>query len=78
MVRIAHGEAGWLLVDRDGNEHAADLVAHVDRGIMQALEFRVGGRAHRFVLLADNCDRETARRLRLVLAKHMPGDDDIR
>jgi hypothetical protein len=67
--RIAHGEAGWLLVDRNGDEQAVELRHHVRRGNLLVLEFSASAqRVRRFVLTPDNIDAETRRRLLLVLA----------
>lgn len=68
--RIAHGAAGWQLVDTGGREQAALLVAHRRLGSVVALDFRIGVRERfRILLLPDNLDRETRRRLLLVLAR---------
>ncbi len=40
FARIAYGARGWLLVDRDGAESAADLVAHARLGSIVSLDFR--------------------------------------
>lgn len=68
--RIAHGAAGWRLVDAGGREQAALLVAHRRLGAAVMLDFRIGVRARfRVLLLPDNLDHETRRRLLLVLAR---------
>ena len=69
IIRIAHGEAGWLLVDRSGDEKAVELHHHVRRGSLLVLEFSAPAeRVRRFVLTPDNIDAETRRGLLLVLA----------
>ncbi|SFN07191.1 hypothetical protein [Dokdonella immobilis] len=69
VVRMAHGEAGWILVDRSGNEEAVELAHHIRRGVLLVLAFAAGTRRpRRFVLAPDNLDAETRRRLLLVLA----------
>ena len=68
--RIAWRAAGWTLVDAQGTEHAADLVAHVRLGPWLVLDFRVDRRRRfRAVLGTDNLDRDTHRRLVLLLAR---------
>lgn len=68
--RIAHGAAGWQVVDGAGRERAAQLVAHRRLGSLVVLDLRVGPRRRlHIVLLPDNLDRETHRRLVLVLAR---------
>ena len=69
ITRIAHGEAGWLLIDRNGDERAVELCRHVRRGFLLVLEFGAPAEpVRRFVLTPDNIDAETRRRLLLVLA----------
>ncbi len=67
--RIAFGVAGWTLVDAGKVEHAAILKSHVRLGLCIALVFRYG-RRRRFgaLLLPDNCDRDTRRRVALLLS----------
>ena len=68
--RVSHGAGGWLLVDRDGNERSASLVAHVQRGNLLVLDFRAEnppGR-QRVLLTVDNSDADLRRRLILVMA----------
>ena len=68
--RVAHGAGGWLLVDGEGNECSARLVAHVQRGNLLLLDFQAGNppRQQRVLLTGDNSDAELRRRLILVLA----------
>lgn len=69
VVRIARGEGGWRLVDREGRESVVTLAGHVQRGFLLVLAFAgEGWRQRRLVLAPDNIDRETRRRLLLVLA----------
>lgn len=69
FVRIAHGASGWTLVDGTGQEHPANLLAHVQRNLLLILEFGGGSLpCTRFILAPDNCDAELRRRLLLVLA----------
>ncbi|MCK9538469.1 hypothetical protein [Dokdonella sp.] len=68
--RIAWQPEGWLLVALDGSEHAAELVAQRRLGTLLALDFRCAGRVRFRPLFArDNLDRETWRRLVLLLAR---------
>ncbi len=69
IVRIARGEGGWRLLDREGRESVVTLAGHMQRGFLLVLAFSGDGRRQRRVVLApDNIDRETRRRLLLVLA----------
>ena len=73
FVRIAHGAAGWTLLDRARREHPALLVGHRRLGAMLVLEWRHDRRAHfRAVLVPDNLDAQTRRRLVLLLARGQP------
>ncbi len=68
--RIAWRAAGWSLIDRAGDEHAALLTAHAHLGALLALGFRHGPRARfQAVLAPDNLDAQTRRRLILLLAR---------
>ena len=68
-ARIARGEGGWLLVDREGVQSPVALVEHVQRGFLFVLGFRrFSGAVQRFVLTPDNCDMDLRRRLLLVVA----------
>lgn len=70
-THVAFGEAGWVLADRDGNEAAAVLARYTKLGAMQVLTLRAESRAFDAVILPDNLDRDTRRRLRLVAT--LPG-----
>ncbi len=68
-VRIARGEAGWLLVDGVGKENVVALVDHAHRGFLLMLGFRKeDGPILRFMLTPDNCDADLRRRLLLTVA----------
>ena len=68
--RAAWRESGWVLLDRDGHEHPAELESQVRLGALLALGFRHGPRARfRFLLAPDNLDADTRRRLILLLAR---------
>lgn len=67
-TRIAFGEAGWVLADRAGHEAAAVLTRYTKLGAMQVLTLRAQSRAFDAVILPDNLDRDTRRRLSLVAA----------
>jgi hypothetical protein len=69
IVRIARGDSGWILVDREGCETPVCLRDHIHRGFLLVLEFSSESMRHRrFVFTPDNLDTETRRRLLLVLA----------
>ena len=73
FVRVSHGAAGWTLLDRAQREHPALLVGHRRLGAMLVLDWRHGRRARfRAVLMSDNLDADTRRRLILLLARGMP------
>ncbi|ANB19141.1 hypothetical protein [Dokdonella koreensis] len=65
-TRIAHGEAGWVLVRRSGAEAAAALSKHVKLGALQVLDLRVDSRSFRVVVLPDNLEPDLRRRLALI------------
>lgn len=68
--RVAWRSSGWVLVDRDGREHAALLESHARLGSLLVLRYRHGPRARcRVVLAPDNLDADTRRRLVLLLAR---------
>lgn len=70
FVRVAWRASGWSLIDRAGNERAALLVSQAHLGALLALGFREGPRNRfRIVLAPDNLDRQTRRRLILLLAR---------
>jgi toxin CptA len=73
FARIAHGEAGWRLIDVEGNETSAELVDHLRRGSLLVLTLKSSGSGLvRFVFAPDNIDQETRRRLMLTLAASVP------
>lgn len=73
FVCIAHGAGGWTLVDGQGDDHPASLLAHVHRGGLLVLEFGVESLPPtRFILAPDNCDADMRRRLLLILAAGEP------
>ena len=73
FVRIAHGAGGWTLVDGQGLDHPASLLAHVQRGWLLVLEFGTESVPRtRIILATDNCDADLRRRLLLVLAAGEP------
>lgn len=68
--RIAFGRAGWALVGRDGTLHGATLRAQRRVGVLLALDFSTDtGKRFTPILLPDNADAETRRRLVLILAR---------
>lgn len=75
--RAAWRESGWVLLDGDSREHAAELVSEARLGALLALGFRHGPRARfRFLLAPDNLDADTRRRLILLLARGGEADRD--
>lgn len=73
FARIAHGAGGWTLVDDQGREHPASLLAQVKRGWLLVLEFGSETLPRtRFILANDNCDADLRRRLLLILAAGEP------
>lgn len=71
FVRIMWHSAGhWRLLDAAGREQVSELRHAVVLGALIVLLLRVGAkRTCGFVLLPDNCDAETRRRLRVRLAR---------
>lgn len=68
--RIAYRASGWVLIDAANEEHAAVLESHAHLGALLALRLRVGPRSRlRLVLVPDNLDADTRRRLVLMLAR---------
>jgi hypothetical protein len=67
--RIAHGAAGWVLVDEAGREHTATLHGHARLGALLTLDLRHARGRFRVVLAPDNLDADTRRRLVLLLAR---------
>lgn len=64
-----HGDGQWRVRDAAGNDHAATLVRSSVRGDLVVLCLRVPGhRSVALVLLPDNCDADTRRRLRVRLS----------
>lgn len=73
FVRIAHSAAGWTLLDHARREYPALLVGHRRLGAILVLEWRHDRSARfRAVLVPDNLDVETRRRLVLLLARGEP------
>ena len=71
FVQIAWHSAGhWRLRDAQGREQTGELVRATALGVLLVLTIRASGkRTHAFVLLPDNCDDETRRKLRVRLAR---------
>ena len=70
FARIAYRAVGWVLVDRNGVEHAAALASHTRYGAWVALDFRLDrGRRFRVLIGPGNSDAETRRRLILLLSR---------
>ena len=70
FARIAYRAAGWVLVDRNGVEHAAALASHAQYGAWIALDFRLDrGSRFRALIGPGNSDAETRRRLILLLSR---------
>jgi hypothetical protein len=68
--RVALGESGWLVYRNHDDGQPATLRAHARIGPLQSIEFeRADGLRIALVLTPDNLDRETRRRLHLVLAR---------
>jgi len=64
-----HDSGHWRVRDRDGVEHVAALVRATVRGPLIALVLSAGPlRRVALVLLPDNCDVDTGRRLRIRLS----------
>lgn len=62
--------SGWLLLDHDGREWAAELRGHRRLGALVALDFRTcAGRCFRPLFAPDNLDVEQFRQLALTLAR---------
>ncbi len=74
--RIACRDGEWFLLDLGGREHPAGLVTRTRIGVLLALDFAVGRSRARMVLLPDNLDAETRRRLILLLARAPTGTED--
>lgn len=67
-TRIAFGEAGWVLVDRAGDEASAVLVRYTKLGALQVLTLRAASRSFHTVILPDNLSRDARRRIVLIAA----------
>jgi len=64
-----HGDGQWRVRDAAGNDHAATLLRSSVRGGLVVLCLRVAEhRSVALVLLPDNCDADTRRRLRVRLS----------
>jgi len=70
-VRIVWHSAGhWRLHDARGGEQTGEFVRAVALGVLTVLVLKTAPkRALAFVLLPDNCDAETRRKLRVRLAR---------
>lgn len=67
---ISHGEAGWALRDRDGQEVPAQLLGSVHAGPLLTLSLRPSGRRPFHALFAwGNIDPQVRRELILLLAR---------
>lgn len=65
-----HSAGHWRLADEDGNERMGELARSVVLGVVIVLTLRIDAkRTTAFVLVADNCDVETRRKLRVRLAR---------
>lgn len=69
--RCAWHESGhWRVRDAAGRDHSATLLRFSVRGSLVVLQLRSGlQRTAALVLLPDNCDADTRRRLRVRLAR---------
>lgn len=68
IARIAHGAGGWRLSDRHDGDIPVELHARARLGRLLVLDFTGAGRWFRCVIAPDVVDRDTWRRLLLVLA----------
>lgn len=65
-----YADGQWRVRDARGNDHAANLVRASVRGILIVLVLRSPvQRSSALVLLPDNCDADTHRRLRVRLSR---------
>ncbi|HEY8010431.1 MAG TPA: protein YgfX [Rudaea sp.] len=65
-----HSAGHWRLRDVAGQEHVAEFVRATVLGALIVLILRIGpGRKIALLLLPDNCDAETQRRLRVRLTR---------
>lgn len=76
VVRIVWHAAGhWRLFSARGDERPGEFVRAVVLGVLTVLVLRAGPkRTVALILLPDNCDAETRRRLRVRLARANPLD----
>ena len=67
---VWHSAGHWRLHDAHGGERAGEFVHAVTLGALTVLVLKTAvTRSVAFILLPDNCDAETRRRLRVRLAK---------
>jgi toxin CptA len=71
FVRFSWHEAGhWCMRDRDDREHVAELRhATVLGGLIVLVMRAIAGGNFSVMLMSDNCDADTRRRLRVRLAR---------
>ncbi len=71
LRRVAWQPGGhWRVIDADGSEHVAELIAGTVRGAWIMLDLRrTDGRRSAFVLAPDSIDADTRRRLRVCLSR---------
>lgn len=68
--RIAYNGSGWLLVDKQGCEHAARLVQYAILGDLLSLRFAIEQKSYFVALIfVDNLDKDRRRRVKLLLAR---------
>ncbi|PZQ18656.1 MAG: hypothetical protein DI564_05025 [Rhodanobacter denitrificans] len=67
-MRIAFGDAGWVLADQAGHEVPAELTRYAKLGAMQVLTLQAESRSFDAVILLDNLEPNLRRRLVLVVA----------
>lgn len=74
FARIVWHSAGhWRLCDAHGDERAGEFVRAVVLGVFTVLVLRTATKhAVAFLLLPDNCDAETRRKLHVRLARPAP------
>ncbi|MGH8121844.1 MAG: protein YgfX [Rudaea sp.] len=70
-----HSAGHWRLRDIAGEEHVAEFVRATVLGVLIVLILRIDAqRKIPLLLLPDNCDAETQRRLRVRLTRAQTGD----
>ncbi len=70
-----HSAGHWRLRDASGQEHVAEFVRAAVLGALIVLILRIGAqRKIPLLLLPDNCDAETQRRLRVRLTRAQTSD----